>query len=289
MAILSKAMAFIYAGENERPVNVVNFRNKCEGGLGLFHPVIKAKALLVKNMYKELLSLKGGVYDMDKIDQVYGYREDFINIINNGLSTSPSKAIYDFMLKEITHRNESLIPSRNEKRSSNVKWGIVFKNMKLMSGLTAEEKCFAWKISQDMLPTGSRIHRRNAERRCLVPLGDATLCQEIQDLEHVFRSCDTVTESYDMIIQALNRFTDRNISYNLLVHFAFNHRNKRKLKCALWFAVKMMFAIFHKKVLNKRQLLANMIKEIEWNLELNRKIGSQGEMKILKALLLDIR
>ena len=98
-----------------------------------------------------------------------------------------------------------------------------------------------------------------------------------------------MSESYDMIIQALNRITERNISYNLLVHLAFNHRSKHKLKCALWFAVKMMFAIFQKKVLNKSQLLANMIKEIEWNLELNRKVGSQGEMRNLKMILLDIQ
>ena len=235
------------------------------------------------------MALGGNIYDMDKIGKVYGYSEDFIKVIDFGLSTSPSKAIYEFMIKDITHRNGSLIPSRSEKRSTNVKWGLVFKNIKSLSGLTAEEKCFAWKISQDMLPTGSRLHRRNAERRCLAPLGDDSLCQEIQDLEHVFKSCVRVSESYDMIIQALNRITERNISYNLLVHLAFNHRSKHKLKCALWFAVKMMFAIFQKKVLNKSQLLANMIKEIEWNLELNRKVGSQGEMRNLKMILLDIQ
>ena len=36
--ILSKALAFIYAGENEKPVNSVNFRSTSEGGLGLINP-----------------------------------------------------------------------------------------------------------------------------------------------------------------------------------------------------------------------------------------------------------
>ena len=55
--------------------------------------------------YRELLSIHGNVYDMDKIAQVYGYTGDFIDIIENGLSTSPSKAIYDYLIKEVTYRN----------------------------------------------------------------------------------------------------------------------------------------------------------------------------------------
>ena len=63
------------------------------------------------------------------------------------MSTSPAKAIYDFLIKEVTHRNGSLIPSRNEKKSANIKWGVAFKNFKLVKGLNADEKCFIWKIT----------------------------------------------------------------------------------------------------------------------------------------------
>ena len=59
--------------------------------------------------------------------------------------------------------------------------------------------------------------------------------------------------------------------------------------CALWFAVKMLYMIFIKKMFNKQQLLQEMIKELEWNLKLSRKIGSQGEMIKLKSILLDIQ
>ena len=34
--------------------------------------------------------------------------------------------------------------------------------------------------------------------------------------------------------------------------------------------------------MNKEQLLKDLIKELDWNLKLNRKIGSAGEMVILK-------
>ena len=281
-------MAFIYGGENERPVNSVNFRSTAEGGLGLFHPVVKAKALLVKNMYRELLSIQGNIHDLEKISKVYGYTEDFMDIIENGLSTSPSKNIYDYMIKEVTHRNGSLIPSRREKKVSNVKWGLVFKNLKLLSGITAEERCFAWKLSQDMLAVGRRIFRRNAERRCLAVLADGSSCEEIQDLEHAFKNCGSVVQIYDLIIQVLNRLTERNISSELLLHLAFNHRRKQTLKCALWFAVKAMYCSFNKKMFNKVQVLREMVKEIDWNLRLNRKVGSAGEMVKLKQILSEI-
>ena len=253
--------------------------------MGLIHPVIKAKALLVKNMYRELLSIQGNIHDLEKINQVYGYTEDFMDIIEKGLCTSPSKNIYDHMVKEVTHRNGSLIPSRREKKISNVKWGLVFKNFKLLSGITAEERCFAWKLSQDMLAVGKRIFRRNAERRCLAILADGSLCEEIQDLDHAFKNCGTVVETYDMIVQVLNRLTERNISSDLLLHLAFNHRKKQTLKCGLWFAVKTMYCIFNKKMFNKAQMLKDMIKEIDWNLRLNRKVGSASEMVKLKRIL----
>ena len=192
------------------------------------------------------------------------------------------------MIKEVTHRNGSLIPSRREKKVSNVKWGLVFKNLKLLSGITAEERCFAWKLCQDMLAVGRRIFRRNAERRCLAILGDGSLCEEIQDLDHAFRNCGSVVETYDMMIQVLNRLMERSISSNLLLHLAFNHRRKQTLKCALWFAVKAMYCIFINKMFNREQILRELVKEIDWNLRLNRKVGSHGEMVKLKLILSEI-
>lgn len=54
--ILSKAFNFIYAGENERPIRPLNFRDKIFGGLGLINPIFKAKALLMKSMFKEFVA-----------------------------------------------------------------------------------------------------------------------------------------------------------------------------------------------------------------------------------------
>ena len=88
-----------------------------------------------------------------------------------------------------------------------------------------------------------------------------------------------------MMIQVLNRLTERNISSDLLLHLAFNHRRKQTLKCALWFAVKAMYSIYIKKMFNREQILREIVKEIDWNLRLNRKVGSHGEMVKLKQIL----
>ena len=43
-----------------------------------------------------------------------------------------------------------------------------------------------------------------------------------------------------------------------------------------------MFKIFHEKSNNKTQILRAIIKEMDWNLQLNRKLGSLCEILSLK-------
>ena len=283
--MLSKAMGFIYAGENERPVRPLNFRSKDLGGIGLINPIVKAKALLIKNMYSDFLEYDCNITDGWIVNNIYGYNECFVKVYSEGLSTAPVKLIYNFLLQAEIFSKGSLIPSRNEKRSTNVKWGVVWKNLSILKGLTAEEKCFAWKVSQDMLPVGIRIHRRNAERRCLAVMENEQLCPEIQNLEHLFSKCKMVEGIFASIIFVLETFLGRAVSYNDVIHFCFNHRNKKKLVLALWFSVKIMFQIFQNKCRNKAQLLTLVVKEIDWNLRMNRKLGSLCELMMLKRII----
>ena len=73
--LLSKALAFIYAGENERPVNSVNFRCKSKWGLGLINPIVKAKALLIKTIYRDFLRYDFSINDDWIVNSLYGYNE----------------------------------------------------------------------------------------------------------------------------------------------------------------------------------------------------------------------
>ena len=75
--ILKRALDFIYAGENERSVRAMNFRDRSEEGLGLIHPVIKAKAFLMKNMIKAFHNYDCSFDDDYMKDNIYGYSEEF--------------------------------------------------------------------------------------------------------------------------------------------------------------------------------------------------------------------
>ena len=48
----------------------------------------------------------------------------------------------------------------------------------------------------------------------------------------------------------------------------------------------MMYFVYLRNSFNKEQLLKDIIKELDWNLRLNRKIGSAAEMMKLKEVIL---
>merc|ERR1712002_950775 len=127
--IPGKALEFIYAGENGRPIRPLNFRNKRLGGLGLIHPKIKAKAFLIKNMYFDFIQYNGNIADRWIANNLYGYSEDFVRVYNEGLVMAPVKEIYNFLMQDMVSSNGSLIPSRREKRSQHVKWSLVWQNV----------------------------------------------------------------------------------------------------------------------------------------------------------------
>ena len=142
--LLKKAKAFIYGGENEMPVSAINFREVKKGGLGLIHPVFKARALLMKTTFKDV---EDG--NFSEIGKVYGYCKDFKELLLEGFNMNIVKNTYTKLLEKILIRNGSLIPSRNEKKTYGVKWSLTWKNFHLARNFNAEEKIFFWKVFQD--------------------------------------------------------------------------------------------------------------------------------------------
>jgi hypothetical protein len=100
----------------------LNFRSKLFRGMSLVNPIFKSRALLIKDMYKDFLEHDCNINDEFIVSNLYGYLENFIKIYQEGLATALFKLIYDFLLEYLIYANESLIPSRNERKSANVKW-----------------------------------------------------------------------------------------------------------------------------------------------------------------------
>jgi len=72
-------------------------------------------------------------------------------------------------------------------------------------------------------------------------LENGQTCPGIEDLEHRFRKCENVQGVYNGMVDILETFLGQKVDFNQLIHFAVNHRNKKKLAVALWLAVKVMF------------------------------------------------
>ena len=90
------------------------------------------------------------------------------------------------------------------------------------------------------------------------------------------------------ILSILSEFLGRPITDIEVIHFSFNHRNKKRLGVAVWFAVKMLHFLYLNKFENNTQLLDEMQKEIEWNLKMKKGLGSQSEVVALKECILKI-
>ena len=261
----------------------LNFRAKVLGGLGLMCASTKSKALLIKDMFKEYLVL-GNL--QDKVNHIYGCQNDFKKVLYSGVDLKNTKQIYDKLMNDICFRNGSLIPSRAEKRSTGVKWKIAWKNLQQAKGITAQEKYFQWQVQQDMLPTGDRLHRPGSEKRCLSIMDNGRVCTQINDRQHVLLACPCPPVGENLVKLILSDFLDHIVSDQEIVHFSFNHRCKKRLKIAVWFAVKMLFWIYCKKCFNKIQLLDEMLKEIQWNLKMMNGLGSLSEVFALKTCIL---
>ena len=278
--ILTQALKFIWAGENERCTRPLQFRSKDKGGLGLIEPYVKAKAFLVKNMVKDFKQYE---FNHWFLENIYGDQQIMLEIMNQGKAEAQVKEIYQILLDKVVINNGSIIPSREERRSQ-VKWKRSWKNQSNLRGVVPEEKMFAWKLCQDLLPVGARIHRANAERRCLAILDMGTTCLEVQDREHFFRVCELKGQIYRRLEMVLGKFLGKDVSFVEVIHLSFSHRNERKLRIAVWFAVKWLYKMWISKNDNRLQLMMEMLKEIDWNVKMKRFSRSHGELSELREI-----
>ena len=146
-----------------------------------------------------------------------------------------------------------------------------------------------FQVQQDILPVGSRMHRPGAEKRCLTVLENNRVCLEHNDRLHAMLTCQRYPVKDRSIISILSDFLGRPVTDNEVIHFSFNHRNKMRLRVAVWFAVKILYFLYLNKCENNTQLLDEMQKEIEWNLKMKKGLGSQSEVVALKECLLKYR
>ena len=272
--MMKAAMNFIYAGENERPIRPLNFRPKQLGGLGLMDINVKAKSLLIKSMLRQRNK------DQD-IKSMYGYEDKLEGILEKCDSMTPVKVIYAEMVKEVYEKNGSVIPSRNEKKVRGIKWSNTWENLEKSKGLNAGEKEFLWKLSQDMLLIGGRIHRANVEKECK-NINDGVECRDIPDLMHTFVTCKGIEKDFACLKNLIKEINEAEIHTKDILTISFTNRNRQRRTILVWFIAKVMFGMFKKE--NIRNTLEHIALELEWFLHGQVSIGSCMEMNRLRVI-----
>ena len=154
----------------------------------------------------------------------------------------------------------------------------------MLQGITLDEMDFAWKVFQDILAVGNRIHR-NVEKRCLRKSRNDEECQVIPDLYHALTECESVKNTFNEIKGIVESFLNRRIESKNLIFLDFSHRKRKRLKLTLWFVVKSLYLMHVKKFFNKDQLIGEMRRELDWNILMARVVGSLDDMEILKQKL----
>ena len=286
--ITKLALKFIYAGENERPIRLVNFRRISEGGIGLIEPKLKAKALLCKSVLKDIrlrnIALKSNVLEVD----VYGVNDTIINYIKDGKMNSTSKEIYEAFIFKYLRVNSTLIPSRNEKKVANIKWSNSYRNYRNTTEIDPKEKELVFRFIQDLVAVPARLHQK-VDKRCMRKLKNNDICTSISDREHYFQSCDSIREVALMFKSIAHKILQKkNISLKDLLHFSYRGRGKNKEKVFSWVLVKCYKKIFYDKMLDGKKIMQDILKDIKFAESNQFNITKLKEFQSVKEVMLNM-
>ena len=283
------SLKFIYAGENERPTSNVNYRKISEGGIGLVEAELKSKSLLYKSVLKEIrernIVLKSNELDGD----IYGADEVIIQFIKEGKMNLTSKEIYDKLVYNLLRRNTSLIPSRIEKKVSNVKWSNSYHNYKYLSEVDPREKELLFRVIQDLVPVAARLHQKS-DKRCLRLLHNNTICVQTADKEHFLQQCDSMNE-VTRKVKAIGHkiLQNKNLTHRDLLFFSFKGRSKNKGKVFSWFLIKVYKKVFYDKLTEATKIWAEILKDLDFAERNKFKLTEVKEFGLLKEMVLKLQ
>ena len=179
----SSVKSWLYSDQLEKPQELVLFKPRQVGGLGLISIQYKALSLLIRNfletavnpkfqsnLYHEALYLwhvenrrdisqppVSPYYDSDFFDSIKQVKEE-------GLLNIRTMTMWYRVLTEenITHQQitsgAALIPCRIEAKNPQVDWERTW-SLVTTSGLSSKQLTFIWKMVHDLLPTQVRLFR----------------------------------------------------------------------------------------------------------------------------------
>ena len=272
-SINKKILRFLYKGFNERPVQSLNYRLGSMNGLGLVHSVIKAKSLLVKSMIREFKLKHLSVVNGSLSEDLYGYKEDLINIIVSNKIGFSAKQLYLEFLTEVTMKGSSYIPSRVEKKSYAIRWRHSYYNVSKVKLVSPIEKEFLFMFVNDLLPVRARLHSQN-DKTCRRFSFNNVKCNFIENRQHFFSNCLEINDCFIIIKDIIEQFLQIKILNKQIFALSFMVSNKLRSSFAAWFIIKCFFYVYTLSETCSKTILEHMKNEIDFVL-INVDLGSK--------------
>ena len=286
--ITKLALKFVYAGQNERPTKLTSFRRISEGGIGLVEPELKAKALLYKSILKDIRVRKIALNGNELESHVYGADGTIIKFIKDGKMNLTSKVIYDTFIFEFLRISTTLVPSRIEKKVTNVKWSNSYKNFRNLSDVDPLEKELAFKVIQDLVPVPGRLHQK-VDKRCLRKMKNNVVCTSIADKEHYFHYCDSIKEVSLMFKSIAHKILQKNnIQVKDLLYFSFRGRGKNREKMFSWVLIKCYKRIFYDKITDGKKIIREILLDMDFAEKSQLSISKIKEFLMIKEVMLNL-
>ena len=200
-----------------------------------------------------------------------------------------SKEIYDKLVYNLLRRNSSLIPSRIEKKISNVKWSNSYHNYKYLSEVDPREKELIFRVIQDLLPVPARLHQKS-DKRCLRLLHNNTICDQTADKEHFLQSCEVMKDVTNKVkVIGHKILQNKNLTHRDLLFFSFKGRSKNKGKVFTWFLIKVYKRIFYDKLTEVTKIWAELFKDLNFVERNNLNLTKMKEFGLLKEMIIKLQ
>ena len=172
---------WLFADLLEKPIDLIKYRKRTDGGLGLQHIRTKCMSILIKSfietschrdyhhsLYHQAL-LSWHVYNDRTIpdpDKSPYYTVEFYNIIRSAIDNNlkieimTSKDWYNFILSSILIEpgQDMLVPCRSEILFPDNDWQKSW-SLARMKGLSSDSLSFLWLMLHGLLPTRDRLNR----------------------------------------------------------------------------------------------------------------------------------
>ena len=230
-SITATVKSWIYADQLEKPLEIVLFRPRISGGLGLVNVKFKSLSLLVRSFlessiiarYKHneyhVTLFQWYVEEKRNIDQPRKspyYDEKFFELIKEAVKEKglcvlnfTSGQWYKMLVeKYVTHHCQSstkkLIPCKAETELPEADWSTIWTAI-CQSGLSSDLMAFLWRLIHDLLPSPVRLFKLKMVSSHLCTLCDL---EAVGDLQHCLLECPYNNGVGQFVFNILSRCVD---------------------------------------------------------------------------------